>query len=212
MVIGFHIIGTTYGFWLPNDQRGSGSDHVRNPALRPFGPATKGNHGRSVARAPQNYEVRRLAREALRYDPVEFNNAQIQSVAKGFENEISEFGGTILEGAILGTHFHLVTGQHPYDIRRFVGRLRGAATKQLRADGLHPFQQIVQSDGSLPSPWGRLPWVVYCFTEEDIERSIDYAKKNVLRARIAPQNWSWLTPYSQWLEELRTGRGAAHHR
>ena len=152
-VIAFHVIGTTYGFWLPNDQRGSGSDYVRNPALRPFGPPTKVNHNRSVARAPFDPEIRRLAREALRYDPVEFTDEQIQSVARGFAKEIEEFGGTALEGAILRTHFHLVLGQHRYDIRRFVGRLRGAATKQLRADGLHPFQDIVLPDGTLPSPW-----------------------------------------------------------
>jgi hypothetical protein len=38
-VIGFHVIGCTYGFWLPNDERGSGSGFVRSDALTKFGPA-----------------------------------------------------------------------------------------------------------------------------------------------------------------------------
>src|SRR5688500_18248712 len=48
-VIGFHIIGCTYGFWLPNDERGSGSDFVRSEALTRFGPANPVTHQRSVA-------------------------------------------------------------------------------------------------------------------------------------------------------------------
>ena len=49
-VIGFHVIGCTYGFWLPNDERGSGSDFVRSAALVKFGPANPVGHRRSVAR------------------------------------------------------------------------------------------------------------------------------------------------------------------
>ena len=29
LVIAYHLIYTTYGFWLPNDPRGSWSDFVR---------------------------------------------------------------------------------------------------------------------------------------------------------------------------------------
>src|SRR4029079_10167109 len=75
-VIGFHVIGCTYGFWLPNDQRGSGSDFVRSDALTKFGPAHPVT-GRSVARKPFDVQIRRIAKESLKYPPVVLTNAQI---------------------------------------------------------------------------------------------------------------------------------------
>ena len=40
----YHLILTCYGFWLPNDPRGSWSDFVRSIELhRVGGPATKIN-------------------------------------------------------------------------------------------------------------------------------------------------------------------------
>jgi hypothetical protein len=150
-VIGFHVIGCTYGFWLPNDQRGSGSDHVRSEALRAFGPATKVNHSRSVAHQPFEPQLRRLAREALKYPYVELNDAQIQSVCRAFAHEIETYrGGTLHALAILPNHFHFVCGFCRYDIRRFEGSLKGAATRQLIRDGLHPLQRFADPDGTVP--------------------------------------------------------------
>lgn len=51
VVVAYHLILTAYGFWLPNDPRGSWSDVVRVFELRPFGPATKVNTTRSLAGA-----------------------------------------------------------------------------------------------------------------------------------------------------------------
>src|SRR5687767_7314885 len=90
-VIGFHVIGCTYGFWFPNEERGSGSDYVRSEALRKFGPATKVMHRRSVARAPYDREIRRLMQASLKYPPVVFNRAQIESVYRGFAREIEQY-------------------------------------------------------------------------------------------------------------------------
>ena len=41
MVHGYHVIWGTYGFWLPNDPRGSWSDFVASWELLRFGAATK---------------------------------------------------------------------------------------------------------------------------------------------------------------------------
>ena len=37
IVITHHLIWTAYGWWLPNDPRGSGSKTVRNPSLAQLG-------------------------------------------------------------------------------------------------------------------------------------------------------------------------------
>ena len=150
--LGFHVVGTTYGFWLPNEERGSGSDFVRADHLTKFGPANPVSTRRSVAYVPHDPEIRRLARESLRYPYVEFNGEQARAVGRGFANEIQDYGGTIHAFVILENHIHAVIGRHRYDVRRFVGRLKGAATKQLRAEGLHPLADYPLPDGSLPSP------------------------------------------------------------
>jgi REP element-mobilizing transposase RayT len=194
-ILGFHIICTTYGFWLPNDERGSGSDYVRAPHLQKFGPATRVTHGRSVAYRPFDREIRKLARETLRFPHVEWNGQQALAVAQGFKRELAAHGGKMLACAVLRDHFHVVVPPPRYDIRRFAGRLKSAATRQLSLEGLHPLQSYKSSRGNAPSPWARLPWVVFLFTNEDMRRGIRYVDDNPVKARLPRQKWSFVTPY-----------------
>jgi hypothetical protein len=208
MLQGFHLVCSAYGFWLPNEERGSGSDFVRSEALTKFGPANPVTHRRSVARKPFDPIIREMARASLKYEPVRFNVAQIQSIARGFEKELSQYcAAVVFACAIMRDHFHLVTGPCRYDVRRFAGRLKGAATKQLLASGLHPFQRIVLPDGSHPSPWSVKPWVVYCYSVEDMLRDIPYVERNPVKAGLGQQNWSFVAPYL-----APTTPGAAHRR
>lgn len=206
MILAFELIFANYGFWLPNDQRGSGSDFVRSDALTKFGLANPVSHNRSVAWKSFDRELRQMARESLKYDPVVFNGRQALSVAKGFAGEIRRYGGVIHACAIMPGHWHLVVGPPRYDIRRFAGRLKGAATKQLRADGLHPLADFPKVDGSLPSPWGEDLWVVYLFKDHEVKRAIDYTNQNPVKAGLPMQNWSFVVPYGSGTP------GAAHRR
>ena len=38
MVAGYHLIWTVYGYWLPNDPRGSTSSEVRIAFIKALGP------------------------------------------------------------------------------------------------------------------------------------------------------------------------------
>jgi REP element-mobilizing transposase RayT len=195
-VIGFHLIGCTYGFWLPNDQRGSGSDFVRAPNLTKFGPPTKVSTRRSVAHKPFDFQIRKLAKESLKYPPVVFNLAQIRAISRGITREIETFRAvTIHAFAQLENHFHLVCGPCRYDIRRFEGRLKGAATKQLIEERIHPLAKFADHDGDIPSPWSVNPWVVYLFTGDDVIRSVKYAHDNLARARLPRQDYRFIVPY-----------------
>jgi hypothetical protein len=214
-VIGFHVIGCTYGFWLPNDERGSGSDFVRSAALVKFGPANPVTHRRSVARKPYDVEIRRLARLSLRYPPVEFSEAQIAAVGRGVAREIQEFTAATMHAfAQLRNHFHFVCGRCRYDIRRFAGRVKGAGTRQLLGENLHPLREFADRDGNVPSPWSVKPWVVYLFTEEDMVRSIRYVQDNLRRAGLPEQRYSFVVPYVAESEGTHGAgtHGAAHRR
>src|SRR5579864_3071797 len=89
MVLGHHLIISAYGFWLPNDPRGSWSDFVRAWELAKFGEATKVETRQSVAAAPHNRMLRQAAKESLKYPPVIFTGVQAQSIGAGFANYLN---------------------------------------------------------------------------------------------------------------------------
>jgi REP element-mobilizing transposase RayT len=129
------------------------------------------------------------------YPHVEFTGRQALAVANGFKRELESHGGTMNACAILRNHFHAVVPPHRYDVRRFAGRLKGAATKRLRTENLHPLAEFESADGTIPSPWAHLPWVVYLFTPEDMRRAIKYVNDNPVKAGLPKQEWSFVQPY-----------------
>src|SRR5439155_12959504 len=76
MILGFHSIISNYGFWLPNEPRGSWSDFVASWELFRFGPATKVDTHRSVAHRPYDRTIKREMQRALKHDPVRFTGQQ----------------------------------------------------------------------------------------------------------------------------------------
>jgi hypothetical protein len=122
-VIAYHSIFGTYGFWLPNDPRGSGSDYVAVWELFRYGPATKTDSLRSVAIASHNVGLRRTAKQALRFAPVELSGAQAVATVRGFAMAAEEGNYRIYACAVLPNHVHMVSRRpcekHPADRRPF---------------------------------------------------------------------------------------------
>ena len=77
MVIGYHVILSMYGFWLPNDPRGSWSDFVGSWELfRYGGGATKVNDRRSHAWDEHDRQFRREMKQHLKSPPVVLTGSQ----------------------------------------------------------------------------------------------------------------------------------------
>jgi hypothetical protein len=108
MVLGDHLIVTAYGFWLPNDPRGSWSDFVGSWELLRFGPATKTDCHRSVAAWPHDRELRLAAKAALKFPDVHFTGLQARRIGMSFDDWGKERGATIWASSILPEHVHLV--------------------------------------------------------------------------------------------------------
>ena len=83
MVLGSHVILSAYGFWLPNDPRGSWSDFVGAWELVRFGRATRTHARRSVASQPHDRKAREAAKWALKYPPVQFTGLQARAIGLG---------------------------------------------------------------------------------------------------------------------------------
>src|SRR5438552_615262 len=107
-VLAYHVIFSTYGFWLPNDPRGSNSKVVRADNLKPFGPTTLVTHTRrSVANRPHDRAARLAAKQALTRPPVTLDGYQALSVARGFETQVATSGYRVYACSILPQHVHL---------------------------------------------------------------------------------------------------------
>ena len=71
MIHGYHVILPMYGFWLPNDPRGSRSDFVRRWEIAKFGRATKSLDRTELSEDQQN--LREATRKALTYPSASIN-------------------------------------------------------------------------------------------------------------------------------------------
>jgi len=136
MVIAFHSIFTAYGFWLPNEPRGSWSDFVAAWELRRFGPATTVTTRRSIAKTQYDHALKSRMQATLKHSPVKFTGEQARTIGCTFA--ASPY--VIHACALLQEHVHLVIAHTPRHIRSVIGDLKSAATRALREQGprLHP--------------------------------------------------------------------------
>ena len=195
MIIASHVIFTAYGFWLPNDPRGSWSQLIRSWELLRSGPATKTTTRRSLAHDPHDAQRRLQAKQALKYTPVQFSGEQVLAVARGFAQATDEAGYHVHACSILPEHVHMVIARHKRSVEQIVQHLKSKASSRLRADGLHPLVMHERPNGSLPSPWVRGRWKVFLDARADVRRAIGYVEENPVKEGRGPQRWSFVQPY-----------------
>ena len=189
MVLAYHAIFGAYGFWLPNDPRGSWSDFVGAWELLRFGIATTTTERRSVAHVPHDRRLREEAKRALKYPPVVFSGRQALAVAQGFDHARTESGYVIHACSILPEHVHLVIGRNEERcVERMVGHLKARATQELSAAGLW-------SADKRPV-WGESTWKVFLDSAAQTAAAIKYVDKNPAKERKRKQRWSFVVPWN----------------
>ena len=194
MLLAYHLILSCYGFWLPNDPRGSWSDYVRQSNLSAHGPATKVNTPQSLANQDHDHQKRLRTKQALTYPPAKLTGEQARSVAKGFTFRASRSKIRIHACAIMPDHVHLVIANDRRPIEMISNQLKGTATRQLRSDGLHPLAQYKDKAGKTPSIWAAGQWKVFITNEEQLHNTIRYVEMNPIKAGLKPQQWTFVKP------------------
>lgn len=187
MVLAYHCIFSMYGFWLPNDPRGSGSDYIAAWELFRYGAATKVDTRRSVAHVEHDRLARLAAKHAMQYPPVVISGQQALAVASGFQRAALEAGYPIHACAILPEHVHLVLGSNARSVRTIVGHLKSRATRELKASGLWP------EDGRLV--WGAHGWNVWLESHCDVIRAVKYVELNPEKEGKRRQAWRFVVPF-----------------
>jgi REP element-mobilizing transposase RayT len=198
MIVGYHVSFSAYGFWLPNDPRGSWSEFVGKWELyKVAGKATKTTEKRSLSHQPHDRALRLAAKAELDRPPVRFTPEQVRSIGCAF----SEYGAktelAVWACAIMPDHIHLVFGLHRLAPKVIINKLKGAATTQLVDDGIHPFQDQKPADGPPPKCFAQGEWVIF-LDPEDVAWNIEYVETNPIMAGLAAQQWDFVQR-SEWV-------------
>ena len=199
-VVAYHIVFGCYGFWLPNDPRGSGSRYVASGALyRAGGKATRvEDRRRSRACRPHAAADRERTKGALVRPAVRFDGHQALAAAKGIEHAAARDDLTLWALALMSDHTHLVlarrggAGRGVRTAEAVTARLKAAAAARLRIEGLHPFADRPDRRGRLPTVWQEKQWVVFLQTPRRVRGAIRYIRRNPLKDGLPEQRWSFV--------------------
>ena len=203
MVHAYHLIFCACGFWLPNDPRGSWSDFVGAWELLRFGAATKTDTRRSVSGVAHDQVIRQAAKRELKYPPVHFTGVQAQSNGRGFAGFVERSDVKLRACSILPEHVHMVVSRHRYQAEQITNLLKGAASRQLSNDRLHPFASDAAEGERLPKIWARGQWVVFLNSTADISRAVRYIKDNPLKEGKQRQCWGFAQAVAEESAPLR---------
>lgn len=189
MVAGYHLIWTAYGWWLPNDPRGSTSYEVRVERVAALGEL---HQGRKRVQPPGR-EIRQFygeAKEVLQNELLTFTDEEIRMVAGSFGAVLRERGYVCYGCAVMPDHVHLLIRRHRDKAEEMIEHLQRASKLFLIDVGLRPCDHPV---------WGGKGWKVFLNTREDIERIVRYIRENPTKAGRPEQRWPFVRVYDGWL-------------
>ncbi len=189
LVIGHHLIWTAYGWWLPNDPRGSGSLEVRSDILRELGEL---HHGRKTVQ-PASHVVRQFYESAeplLKHPLLSFDEGTRDQIGQAFAEVMQEQRYTCYACAIMPDHVHLAIRKHKHSAEEMIEALKVASVARLREYDAAFSGRPLWADGS--------GWKVFLDHPDDMRRVIEYIRRNPMKAGLAEQLWGFVMNYDGW--------------
>lgn len=189
MVAGYHLIWTAYGWWLPNDPRGSSSHEIR---VEPIADLGELHHGRKRIQ-PRSSDIRDFyneARQILQHPLLRFTESDFEIIAASFGRVIADRRYTCYACAVMPDHVHVLIRRHRDKAEQMISALQNASRDALVAAGRraddHP-------------TWGGPGYKVFLNTRQDFERLVPYVEQNPTKARLPAQRYTFVTRYDGWL-------------
>ncbi|MCI0380344.1 MAG: hypothetical protein L0215_22395 [Gemmataceae bacterium] len=189
MVAGFHLVWTAYGYWLPNDPRGSWSQEIRVERIADLGEI---HYGRKVVQpsAKETREFHEKAHEVLSHPYLELTEVEIALVAESFAQVVQEKKYTCYACAIMPDHMHLVIRKHRDSAEMMLDSLQDASrNKLIAAEKRAPTHPV----------WGGKGYKVFLYTKEDFVGRIRYVQRNPEKAGRPRQHWPFVKKYDGWM-------------
>src|SRR2546421_8454413 len=121
-VIAYHLIWTAYGWWLPNDPRGSMSRAIRNDVIGELGAI---HFGRKKLQ-PASQTIRCFydhAKDILESPISSFEVREFPTIAGAFAEEIVTQRYMCYACAIMPDHVHLLIRKHKHSAEEMIQNL-----------------------------------------------------------------------------------------
>jgi REP element-mobilizing transposase RayT len=189
LVIAYHLIWTAYGWWLPNDPRGSGSRTIRQEIIADLGEL---HYGRKQVQ-PAARDVRDFYRHAaavLKHPLLTFAEPDRDAIAVAFHREIEEQHYTCYACPIMPDHVHLLLRKHKHLAEEMAERLQQASRERLCATNLR--------SGDHPTWTGRGGWKVFLDHPDEVRRTVGYIERNPMQLGLPKQDWPFVKTYDGW--------------
>ncbi len=189
LVIAYHLIWTLYGWWLPNDPRGSGSHLVRCDVLEDLGVL---HHGRKRAQ-PAGHVVRDFyerAGDLIKHRLLKLDAAAARVVGEAFGDVNRDQRYTCWACSIMPDHVHLVIRKHRDLAEDMIEKLKLLSRERLLACGAFPENHPVWAGG--------VGWKVFLDHPDEVWRTIPYVEKNPDPLGLPRQAWPFVVPYDNW--------------
>ena len=188
IVIAHHLIWTAYGWWLPNDPRGSMSKTIASDVVAELGEV---HYGRKKVQ-PAGWEIRKVserAKDALKHELLTFTEEEVETIAAAFAAQTNGRPYPCYACAIMPDHVHVLIRKHRRTAEQMIEDLQNGSRERLRELGLRAADHPV---------WGGPGWKVFQHTPDDIERTIRYISDNPVKMRRPRQQWEFVREYDGW--------------
>jgi REP element-mobilizing transposase RayT len=188
IVIAHHILWTLYGWWLPNDLRGSTSRTIRSDLIAELGEL---HFGRKTIQ-PAGRNIREFYSQAAavsKYPLLSFAPAEFALVAEAIGSAIAECNYTCYACAVLPDHVHLVIRKHRDLAEEMIEKTQSLSRKRLVECGIRELEHPT---------WTRGGWKVFLDHPDEVWRTIRYVERNPLKFGLPAQDWSFVTEYDNW--------------
>jgi REP element-mobilizing transposase RayT len=190
LVIANHIIWTAYGWWMPNDPRGSTSKTVRRDYLEELGEL---HFGRKRIQ-PASSKVRKFyenASAALMHPVLNFTQVHFNAIAETFAAVIRDNRYTCYACAIMPDHVHILIRKQKHLAEEMMVHLQRASHFRLQELGYRTGDERTWSSGS--------GWKVFLDYPDEVRRTIKYIDDNPPKMGLPKQEWDFVTkPYDGW--------------
>lgn len=188
MVIAHHLIWTAYGWWLPNDPRGSMSCAIASDLIAELGVL---HYGRKRVQ-PSSRELREFfnrANDKLKFERAEFSSEELQLIAQAIGETVRARTYTCYACAVMPDHMHLVIRKHKHTAEEMIEHFQNDSRVKLGAAELRERNHPV---------WGGPGWKVFLDGPDDIRRTISYVENNPVKIGRAKQDWDFVKAYDGW--------------
>ena len=189
IVIAYHLIWTAYGWWLPNDPRGSSSSTISTDVLAMLGEL---HEGRKTVQ-PASSDIRKFyaaAQTFLKHELRTFDQSGREILAESFAEVIAEQKYTCYACAIMPDHVHLVIRKHRDVAEVMIEKLQSASAGRLC--------EAASGWGRDHPVWGGPGWKVFLDHPDEVERTIGYVQRNPDPLGMPRQHWPFVAAYDRW--------------